>query len=373
MQLLVNPYDLENQHTSPYIIRVRVALISTPFCPVPPPKYGGTELIVYHLARDLAARGHDVILYSTGSSKLPGVDCRSLYREAIWPPDPWHELNHAGFAMRDIAASEPVDIIHAHLAPALALAPFMAAPVIYTVHHVREEPIQSFYAENAHPNVHFVAISERQQQLLLPEVTSTVVHHGLDVDAYPLGHGGSYAAFLGRFAVEKGPAVAIDVAERAGVPIRLGGEPHWKDMTYFRREVEPRLARHGVTWLGELGHRPKCLLFGAAAATLCPIDWEEPFGLVFIESMLCGTPILAFARGSAPELIDDGVTGWVCADAEEMAARLAELHRNPRSFDREACRRRAVERFSVAHMTAGYLDVYTTAMDAPALASVDAR
>src|SRR5262249_2797609 len=207
------PDGLENPHTSPYILFVRIALISTPFFPVPPPKYGGTELIVYHLARDLAARGHHVILYSTGSSRLPGVECRSLYPEAIWPPDPWHELNHAAFAMRDIVASEPVDVIHAHVAPTLALAPFTSIPVRYTVHHVREQSLQAFYGENQHPNVHFVAISERQQQLLLPEVTSTVVHHGLDVDAYPLGRGGGYAAFLGRFAVEKGPATAIDVAQ----------------------------------------------------------------------------------------------------------------------------------------------------------------
>src|SRR5262249_29890735 len=160
-----------------------------------------------------------------------------------------------------------------------------------------------------------------------------------------------YAAFLARFAVEKGPAVAIEVALRAGVPIRLGGEPHWKDMGYFHSDIEPRLSSPGVTWLGELAHGPKCLLLGGAVATLCPINWEEPFGLVIIESMLCGTPVLAFARGSAPELIDDGVTGWVCGDAAEMAARLAALHRSPRTFDRAACRALAVERFSVGRMT----------------------
>src|SRR5262249_29285839 len=259
------------------------------------PKYGGTELVVYHLARDLTARGHDVILYSTGASRIPDVECRYFYADTIWPPDPWHELNHAAFAMQDIARSEPVDVIHAHSAPVLSMAPFTRVPVTYTIHHEREEALQTFYVDNAHANVHFVTISERQRQLLLPEVRSSVVHHGLDVNAYPLGRGGDYAAFLARFAVEKVPAVAVEVA--------LRGEPHWKDMGYFHSDIEPRLSSPGVTWLGELAHGPKCLLLGGAVATLCPINWEEPFGLVIIESMLCGTPVLAFARGSAPELI----------------------------------------------------------------------
>jgi glycosyltransferase involved in cell wall biosynthesis len=350
---------------------VRIALISTPFVPVPPPSYGGTELIVAHLARELTARGHEVVLYTTGDSTIPGVEIRSLYGEAVWPPDPYHELDHTAFAVRDIQA-ERFDIVHAHAAPILAFAPLIRAQVVYTLHHVREEALQTFYANNAHANVRFVAISERQRQLFLPEVHAEVIHHGLDGAGYRIGAGGNYAAFLGRFAREKGPATALDVAQMAGVPIQLAGKPHWKDMPYFEAEVEPRLTRRDVTWLGELSLKPKSKLLGGACATLFPIDWEEPFGLVMIESMLCGTPVLAFPRGSAPELIDEGVTGWLCRDADEMAARLRALCRGEIGFDRDACRARAAERFSIARMTESYLAVYGHMTERTILASVPA-
>lgn len=349
--------------------KVRIALISTPFVPVPPPSYGGTELIVAHLARELIGRGHEVVLYATGDSHVPDADIRSLYPEAIWPPDPWRELDHAAFAIRDIQ-DERFDVVHAHIAPVLAFAPLVPAPIVYTLHHARDENLHRYYGHNSHANVRFVAISERQRKLFAPEVPADVIHHGLEVSSYQVGPAGGYAAFLGRFAVEKGPAPALDAAQRAGVPLRLAGKPHWKDMAYFEAEVEPRLARCDVLWLGEVAHEAKCKLLGGACATLFPIDWEEPFGLVMIESMLCGAPVLAFARGSAPELIDEGVTGWLCRDAEDMAERLRALCRGDIPFDRERCRARAVERFSIARMADRYLEVYARMAARPALASV---
>jgi glycosyltransferase involved in cell wall biosynthesis len=351
---------------------VRIALISTPFVPVPPPSYGGTELIVAHLARELSARGHEVVLYTTGDSTMPGVEIRSLYAQAVWPPDSWHELDHTAFAVRNLQG-EHFDIVHAHCAPILAFAPLVRAPIVYTLHHVREEHLHTFYAGNAHRNVRFIAISERQRELFLPEVDAEVIHHGLDSGSYGTGPGGDYAAFLGRFAEEKGPAVALDVAQMAGVPIRLAGKPHWKDMPYFHEEVEPRLARRDVDWVGEASLKPKCKLLGGACATLFPINWEEPFGLVMIESMLCGTPVLAFPRGSAPELIDEGLTGFLCRDEQEMAARLRALRHGEIAFDREACRARAAERFSIGRMTDRYLEVYGRMAERPALASVPAN
>jgi glycosyltransferase involved in cell wall biosynthesis len=352
---------------------VRIALISTPFVAVPPPKYGGTELIVYHLARELVARGHDVILFATGDSQLPGAELRALYPTAIWPPETWHELDHATFAVEDIVKNGGVDVIHTHIAPTVALAGFIDVPVVYTLHHVRDDVLQRFYGHRGSHRVRFVAISERQRELFLPEVDADVVHHGLDFGVYRLGPGGEHAAFLGRFAPEKGVHFALDAAHRAGVPLRLAGQPHWKDRRYFEAELRPRLERPGVSWDGEASHGPKCALLGGACATLFPIDWEEPFGLVMIESMLCGTPVLAFRRGSAPEVVDEGVTGWICADVDEMAWRLRRLARDRRSFDRRRCRERAAERFSVEHMTARYLEVYAAAIDHPLLAAMPAE
>src|SRR5262249_42282911 len=159
-----------------------------------------------------------------------------------------------------------------------------------------------------------------------------------------------HAAFIGRFASEKGVHAALDAAHRAGVPIVLGGKPHWKDHDYFHAQVEKRLGRPGVRWVGEVGHERKCAILGSACATLVPIEWEEPFGLVMIESMLCGTPVLAFPRGSAPELIDAGVTGWLVRDVDEMAWRLRRIARGDERVDRRECRARAEHRFSVARM-----------------------
>jgi glycosyltransferase involved in cell wall biosynthesis len=342
---------------------VRIALVSTPFVPVPPPKYGGTELIVATLARALVRRGHDVVLYATGDSYLPDVEVAYLYEQAVWPPDPGRELNHVAFAARDLAARDDIDVVHAHVPAAMAFAPFLGAPVVYTLHHARDEHLDELYRGCASRRVSFVAISHRQRELL--ELEAEVVHHGLPPGDYALGRGaGRYAAFIGRFAEEKGVDVAIEVAARAGVKLRLAGQPHWKDEAYFRSRVERRLREPHVRWLGEAGHPEKVRLLGGALATLFPIAWEEPFGLVMIESMLCGTPVISYARGSAPEVIDEGVTGWTVRDEDEMAWRLRRLAAGGR-FDRARCRERAARRFSVEVMTDGYLMAYAAALGRP--------
>jgi len=343
---------------------VRIAVISTPFVPVPPPRYGGTELVVAGLCGELGARGHEVVLYATGDSAPPGpVHLRALYPTAVWPPDPTRELAHCAFALADLLAEGGVDLVHAHAAPALACARRLGVPLVYTVHHHRDEALCELYRAVQDPGVTMVCISERQRELLADACAARVVHHGLDARRYPLGAGtGGYAAFLGRFAREKGVHVALDVARAAGVPLRLGGAPHWRDEAYFAAEVAPRLERRrAARWLGEVGHAPKVALLSGAVATLFPIDWEEPFGLVMVESMLAGTPVLAFPRGAAGEVVEDGVTGWLVPDAEAMADRLRWLHRGGR-FDRARCRRRAALRFGVGRMVDGYLAAYATAL-----------
>lgn len=334
---------------------MRIALISTPFVSVPPRTYGGTELVVAELVRGLCER-HDVTLFATGDSKIEGCRIEALTPTAVWPPEPYAELSHTAWAMGRVVASE-FDVIHAHVPSALAFAAFTDVPMVYTLHHEKEHPLMRFYS---HHQGRFtpVAISKRQCQLLLGRDDCAIVHHGLDVARYPVGSGGDGVAFLGRLAPEKGPHLAIDAARAAGRRIRLGGQPHWKDADFFERELRGRLSERHVEHLGEVGHEAKVELLGSSAATLCPIQWEEPFGLVLIESMLCGTPPISLPLGSAPEVVEHGVTGFLARDVADMARILRD---EVPHFDRRACRERAAARFSRERMVRDYLEVYERA------------
>jgi glycosyltransferase involved in cell wall biosynthesis len=200
-----------------------------------------------------------------------------------------------------------------------------------------------------------VAISARQRDLVPEAEGAAVIHHGLSPGRCPFGDGGGgYALFLGRFARDKGVHLALDVARAAGVSLKLGGRPHWCDHSYYQDEVLPRLG--GAELVGEVGGAVKERLLGEAAALLFPIHWEEPFGLVMIEAMLAGTPVLALPRGSVPEVVEDGVTGFICRDEDEMAGRLRQVVR--RGFDRRRCRARALQRWSACRMVREYLTLY---------------
>ncbi len=332
-------------------------MVSTPFVPVPPPRYGGTELIVWELCEGLRARGHEVTLFTVGVDD-PAAGMRSRFREPVWPPEPYRELEHAAWSIAQVVVDGGFDVVHGHLAALLPLARFSPAPILYTLHHDRDERLTALYREHEHA-ARLVAISARQRALL-PELSRVgCVHHGVDPGRYPLGDGGGPAAFLGRFAAEKAPHLAIDVARDAGCALTLAGAPHWRDEAYFEREVRPRLADGpSLSWVGEVGHRDKVALLSEARALLFPICWEEPFGLVMIEAMLCGTPVIALRRGSVPEVVDDGVTGWICDSPSEMAERLAAADR----FDRAACRARAAARFSRLRMVDDYLEQYRRAL-----------
>ena len=334
---------------------MRIALISTPFLAVPPRNYGGTELVVYELAEGLRARGHDVTVFATGDSHV-SADLRALYAHAQWPPDPLVDLNHVTWAFQQIAAGE-YDIIHAHSAAALAvhrLSPDV--PLVYTLHHPREASLSDFY--RYFPNIQYVAISADQKAREVPLPRVEVIHHGLDVRNYEWREcAGDYVAFVGRLSPVKGPHTAIDVAQRAALPIRVAGEIHPFDRAFGAAEVQPRLRLPHVQYLGVVGPETKRPLLRDARALLAPIEWNEPFGLILIEAMLSGCPVVAFPLGSVPELVEHGVTGFIVRDAREMEQLIRDGGPLDR-FDRAACRARAMMRFSRERMVREHERLY---------------
>ena len=333
---------------------LRVALVSTPFVSVPPRGYGGTELVVAELAKALTARGIEVVVYATGDSELPGIEVRSYFPAAQWPPDRDIERVHATWSLRD-AARDPrgFDVIHVHAPCAVEMARLSPCPVLCTLHHDFDAELTDMYQRV--PQVKLIAIS-RSQARREPAKVSAVVHHGLDPSRFLCLPEQGYLLFLGRYDRVKGVTEAIEVAVRAGVPLVMAGAPHERE--YYQEEVAPLIAKHGVLEVGPVGGERKAALIARARALLFPIEWEEPFGLVMIEAMLSGVPVLGTSRGAVPEVVDDGVTGLICDDATEMvgAARIAD-----KLFDRERIRKEAVQRWSAARMADDYLRLYRTA------------
>lgn len=337
---------------------MRIALISTPFIAVPPAKYGGTELMIAELSEGLVQRGHEVTLFGTGDSAT-SAELRYLYDEAQWPPNFLHDVNHVSWAMQQVY-DDDFDVVHAHSAGALIYTRITSRPpVVYTLHHSLDKDLSDFY--RYFPDAHYVAISHDQLSRDPGVSGADVVHHGLDPDKYEWRErAGDYACFIARFACVKGPHTAIDVAEEAGIPIRVAGEVHSVDAEFNEREVAPRLGKDHVTMLGSIGMREKVPLLRDARALLAPIEWDEPFGLVFIEAMLSGCPVVAFPRGSVPELVDEGVTGFIARDSDEMREIIRPGGRLD-GFDRRRCRERAVERFGRDRMVTEYESVYALA------------
>src|SRR5690606_13231771 len=342
---------------------MRIALVSTPFVAVPPRDYGGTELVVYELAEGLVAAGHDVVLFETGDSRTT-ARLEWLLPHAFWPPESLAALNHSSWAMARVV-QDGFDVVHVHSAEALALARLAPdIPMVYTIHHERDALCSAYYP--FFPDVYYVTISERQRQLEVPLPHVRTIHHGLDASRYAgPTRAGDYVCFIGRLSRPKGPHVAIDVAERAHVPIVVGGAIHAEDEPrgFAEREVLPRLGRPHVRYLGKVGMEQKSEVLRGARALLMPLAWEEPFGLVMIEAMLCGCPVVAFPRGSAPELIEEGVTGFLVPDADAM---VETIRSRLDGFDREACRRRAAERFGRDRMVADHVAWYREARRRPA-------
>jgi glycosyltransferase involved in cell wall biosynthesis len=349
------PFSSNGGHGDP----LRVGIIAPAWVPVPPPVYGGTELVVDNTARGLLAAGHDVRLFATGDSSCP-VPLRWLHDEAVGSiGSMMDELTHVQAAYQEFS---DVDVIHDHtmLGPLWAHSTG-ARPVVVTTNHGPFDRKLTEYYKAAAEHLAVVAISHHQASTGPDVPIAEVIHHGLDVDRLPVGAGdGGFVLFLGRMHPSKGVHRAIDVARAAGKKLVIAAKM-WEaaEREYYAAEVEPRLGAH-AEYIGEVGGSEKAELIGQAEALVNPIRWPEPFGLVMIEALAAGTPVLAFPEGAAPEIVDHGVTGFLATGEVEMAGHLATIDQ----IDRDACRRAAEDRFSTRAMVDNHVALYRRLLSA---------
>jgi glycosyltransferase involved in cell wall biosynthesis len=335
---------------------LRIAQVSPLYESVPPPRYGGTERVVSHLTEELVRRGHDVTLYASADSVTAGrlVACAPKALRLDPPPDP--VLLHVLALEAVYGAAAEFDVVHAHTDYlTLPFAHAATTPTLLTLHGRLDMPgLADLFGR--YPDVPLVSISEAQRVPFGDAVWwAGTVHHGVPTDAYPFSPGpGDYLAFVGRVSPEKGLDVAIRVAEAIGVPLRIGAKVDPADQPYYESVIRPLLGSPLVDFLGEVDEATKVELLGHARALLFPIDWPEPFGLVMLEAMACGTPVVARPCGSVPEIVVDGVTGLLGKSVAELA-RAAEA---AGGLDRRACRAHVERHFSVSRMADRYEALY---------------
>ena len=336
---------------------MRIGMIAPPWLPVPPPAYGGTEAVIHGLIRGLAGSGHEVVLFAHPDS--------SSQAELRVAPDPAigligegpYELAHVVAAYESLS---DVDVIHDHTICGPLIGPARTVlPVVATHHGVFDDAARRIFADAAR-HVHLVAISECQASSA-PEVpVAAVVHHGVDVADVPLGAGdGGYLAYLGRMVPEKGAHRAIRIARDADRRLLIAAkmrEP--AEQEFFDSEVRPLLGGD-IEYIGELGTDEKQELLCGATALLNPIDWPEPFGMVMIESLACGTPVVARAVGAAPEIVAHGQVGFLGRTDKDLTKALARVD----ELDRLSCRTWAAHRFSLELMAKAYEECYLAAIE----------
>jgi glycosyltransferase involved in cell wall biosynthesis len=336
---------------------MRIAQVAPLYESVPPRLYGGTERVVSYLTEELVALGHEVTLFATGDSRT-GARLVSVYPEALrLAAHPVDDVALSVLMLEEVARqADQFDLIHSHLEylhlPILARA---SVPVLTTPHGRLDQPHWPMLARSF-PDAPLASISDSQRAPIPDARWVGTVHHGLPEDAYRASSwaSGGNLLFLGRLSPEKRVDRAIEIAGRAGLPLRIAAKVGEPDRPYFEEVVRPLLRAPHVEFLGEVDEEQKEVLLREAVALLFPIDWPEPFGLVLIEAMACGTPVIAFRHGSVPELVEDGATGAIVQtldDAVGAVERVAQL-------DRRAIRARWEERFTARRMACEYLALY---------------
>ena len=340
---------------------LRIAQVAPLWTRIPPLTYGGIELLMQLLTDDLVARGHDVTLFASAdcvtNARLHAV-CDDNLTELITRGEAYMFEYYASSMMAEVLRrAADFDVIHYHLSSAwLPLAATVATPGLFTLHtspHFDDEFVMRRW-----PRVAVCGISHCQMHAAGMRLGREfpIVYNGCDFDAYePRYEPGEYLAFLGRLSKDKNPLDAIRIARAAEMPIVLAGQPqNANEQAYFREHIEPLIDGDRVRWIGPVNHQQKSDFLGRAAALLFPIQWDEPFGLVMIEAMACGTPVIAHRRGSVEEVVEPEITGYHSSTIDGMA----ELVGPTMELDRRVVRERAVSRFGYRQMVDDYLALY---------------
>jgi len=335
---------------------MRIAQVAPLYESVPPKLYGGTERVVSNLTEELVRQGHDVTLFASGDSVTSAKlvpQCRQGLR--LSPSSVDHLALHMAMLEEVFACKHCFDILHFHCD--YLHFPWTRRekmPTVTTLHGRLDIPeLPVIY--RAFPEMPVVSISD-SQRLHLPWLNwQGTVYHGISNRWFrPERQAGDYLAFLGRISPEKGPVEAIEIARRAGMKLKVAAKVDRADQAYYETHVRALLQQPHVEYVGEIGADEVGEFLGGAVALLFPINWPEPFGLVMIEAMACGTPVIAFPYGSVPEIIDDGITGFLARDVDSAVDAIERLP----SIDRRRCYETFVKRFSAKRMTEDYLDVY---------------
>ncbi|MDW7693657.1 glycosyltransferase family 4 protein [Flammeovirgaceae bacterium SG7u.111] len=336
---------------------MKIAQIAPLYESVPPKMYGGTERVVSYLTEELVAQGHEVTLFASKDSNTSAKLVSHVPEALRLNPEVKAPLAHHIIQMQEvIEKAEEFDILHFHTD--YLHFPFSAQcqmPTVTTLHGRLDIPDLA-YVYRKFSQQPLVSISNAQRKLLPAKANWTrTVYHGLPLDLYKKGNGdGEYAAFIGRISPEKRPDRAIAIAIRAGIKLKIAAKVDKADQVYFEEKIKPLLEHPSVEFIGEIGEDKKGAFLGNAKALLFPIDWPEPFGMVMIEAMACGTPVIAFKHGSVPEVIDKGESGFIVKSADEAVTALENID----LIDRNTVRETFERRFSASVMASNYLVLF---------------
>lgn len=336
---------------------MRIAQIAPIVESVPPKKYGGTERVISVLTEELVRRGHDVTLFATGDSRT-SARLVSTYPYALRQDFPEPSIQRSIWGHRHVATAyamqEQFDIIHDHTSWLSAgMANMSTKPVVMTLHNALTPEVIALLRLADKP--YLVSISESQRKKALDLNYIATINNGLPMRHYPFStsHDG-YLLFVGRFCEEKGPHFAIEVAKRLNLPLILAAKlEEGASRMYFEKYIKPHLS-DTIRWVGEVDENQRNILFSRALCSLHPVTWPEPFGLTLIESMACGTPVIAFNQGAIPEVIQQGRTGYIVNDVDEMTDFVKRIS----TINRRECRTYALKNFSVDLMVESYELVY---------------
>jgi glycosyltransferase involved in cell wall biosynthesis len=339
-------------------MKLKIAQIAPLWFPVPPKKYGGTERIVYFLTEELVKRGHKVTLFASGDSKTKAKLIAPIKKGLIEQGVPWTDYTWSGFnTFLAFKEANKFDVIHSHwgLFP-FFFQEFVKTPLLFTFHNIPKRgdhrwKIIGYFKDKI--NVVFISQSEKNNSQVKFK-KSWVVYNGIDVSYFKFNsQPEDHFVWIGRVSPEKGIENAIKVAKKLGIKLLLAGQIQEMRKEYFKKKIKPHLSKK-IKYLGEIPQEKLPDFYGKAKALLYPIEWEEPFGLVMAEAMACGTPVIVFDRGSAREVVKNGVTGFVVKNNEEMIKAIKKIEK----IDRKNCRERVEKYFTYQKMVSDYEKIY---------------